>query len=55
MWAASPARNTRPVLSVVDLADVAVVWGADVLGVPGPRSLVAGGALVVVLPGWSAW
>ena len=43
------------VLSVVDLADDAVIGVADDLGVRGPRPLVADGALVVWVMGCSAW
>jgi hypothetical protein len=42
-------------LSVVDLADDAVVLDADDGGVRWPRPLAAGGALVGVVAGWSAW
>jgi len=42
-------------LSVVDLADDAVIGVADDLGVRGPRPLVADGALVVWVMGCSAW
>jgi hypothetical protein len=43
------------VLSVTDLADVAVIDVADDLGVKRPRPLAAGGALVVLVTACSAW
>jgi hypothetical protein len=42
------------VLSVVDFADDAVIGFAGVGGVGRPRLLVAGGAVVGVVTGWSA-
>jgi hypothetical protein len=42
-------------LTVVDLADGAVIRVADEHGVEGPRPLVADGAVVGFLPGSSAW
>jgi hypothetical protein len=39
----------------VDLADDGFIGVADDGGVERPRRLVAGGALVGLLPGWSAW
>jgi transposase len=43
------------VLTVADLADDAVIRVADERGVERPRPLVAGGALVGLVPGCSAW
>jgi hypothetical protein len=43
------------VLPVVHLADEGVTGCADAWGVRRPRLLVAGGALVGLLAGWSAW
>jgi hypothetical protein len=43
------------VLTVVDLADDAVIDDADALYVGRPRRLVAGGAFVCVLAVSSAW
>jgi len=42
------------VLTRVDLADDGVVHVADESGVERPRPLVADGALVGLVPGWSA-
>ena len=47
-------RRVR-VLTVVDLADGAVIRVADEHGVEGPRPLVADGAVVGFLLGSSAW
>src|SRR6266516_1396049 len=49
------ANGSGHVLAGVDLADDGVVRVADERGVERPRPLVADGALVGVLPGWSAW
>ena len=49
-----PSRTSH-VLTVVDLADGAVVRVADERGVEGPRPLVADGAVVGLVPGCSAW
>jgi phosphotransferase system IIB component len=43
------------VLTVADLADDAVVRVADDVVWEGPVRLVAGGAFVGGVPGWSAW
>jgi hypothetical protein len=44
-----------PVLTVVDLADVAFVVVADGVGMRWPRPRVADGAVVGSVPGCSAW
>jgi len=48
-------RSPGAVLSVVHLADDAVIGVADGWGVRRPRLLVADGALVGLLAGWSVW
>jgi len=48
-------EKPEPLLTVVDLADGAVIRVADEHGVEGPRPLVADGAVVGFLPGSSAW
>jgi hypothetical protein len=50
-----PVHDGGGLLTVADLADDAVVRVADDGGVERPRLLVAGGALVGLLPGCSAW
>jgi len=52
-------RRARPkawcLLTVVDLADDGVIRIDDERGVERPRPLVADGALVGSVQGWSAW
>jgi hypothetical protein len=45
----------RQVLTVVDLADGGIVHDADDGVMEMPRPLVADGAVVVLVPGCSAW